>query len=151
MSFVYDYGGQIAAFRKGGKWKGTLDSPQGDRGPDRWRNDRAASSRKANKTGDEANPQQALVFAKGKVGSFIGNGWEWPYALDPKVGQPGARRQDRRLPDAEPHQGPVHADLPRRLRPRRPGHEQAEGARRRLDQGVHQHGQHDARWPRPAT
>ena len=27
MSFVYDYGGKIAEF-KGGKWKGTLDSPQ---------------------------------------------------------------------------------------------------------------------------
>ena len=34
------------------------------------------------------NPQQALVFAKGKVGSFIGNGWEWPYSLDPKLGNP---------------------------------------------------------------
>ena len=43
---------------------------------------------RANKTGDEAHPQQALVFAKGKVGSFIGNGWEWPYALDPKLGNP---------------------------------------------------------------
>ncbi len=27
MSFVYDYGGQIAVF-KNGKWRGTLDSPQ---------------------------------------------------------------------------------------------------------------------------
>jgi N,N'-diacetylchitobiose transport system substrate-binding protein len=43
---------------------------------------------RANKTGDEANPQQALVFAKGHVASFIGNGWEWPYALDSKVGNP---------------------------------------------------------------
>ena len=43
---------------------------------------------RASKTTDEANPQQALVFAKGKVGSFVGNGWEWPYALDPKVGNP---------------------------------------------------------------
>jgi N,N'-diacetylchitobiose transport system substrate-binding protein len=28
------------------------------------------------------------VFSKGRVGSFIGNGWEWPYALDKKVGNP---------------------------------------------------------------
>ena len=28
------------------------------------------------------------MFAKGKVGSFIGNGWEWPYALDEKLGNP---------------------------------------------------------------
>ena len=46
----------------------------------------ARSFSRANKTGDEAHPQQALVFAKGKVGSFVGNGWEWPYALDPNLG-----------------------------------------------------------------
>ena len=28
------------------------------------------------------------MFSKGSVGSFIGNGWEWPYALDPKLGNP---------------------------------------------------------------
>ena len=53
-----------------------------------WRTTALKLSR-ANKTGDEAHPQQALVFAKGKVGSFVGNGWEWPYALDTKVGNPG--------------------------------------------------------------
>ncbi len=52
MSYVYDYGGQIAV-RTGGKWKGTL-----------------------------------IVVAKGKVGSLIANGWEWPYALDEKLGDP---------------------------------------------------------------
>jgi N,N'-diacetylchitobiose transport system substrate-binding protein len=55
--------------------------------PDAWKRRRRSFSR-ANKTGDEAHPQQALVFAKGTVGSFIGNGWEWPYALDPKLGNP---------------------------------------------------------------
>jgi N,N'-diacetylchitobiose transport system substrate-binding protein len=53
-----------------------------------WRKAAKALSR-ANTSGDEAHPQQALVFAKGHVGSFIGNGWEWPYALDPKLGNPG--------------------------------------------------------------
>jgi N,N'-diacetylchitobiose transport system substrate-binding protein len=86
MSFVYDYGGAIARFRSG-KWAGTLDSPQALQGLTAWRQMVLRLSR-ANKTGDEAHPQQALVFAKGKVGSFIGNGWEWPYALDPKVGNP---------------------------------------------------------------
>jgi len=43
---------------------------------------------RASTTGDEATPQQSLVFSKGKVGSFIGNGWEWPYALDTKLGNP---------------------------------------------------------------
>jgi N,N'-diacetylchitobiose transport system substrate-binding protein len=87
MSFVYDFGGQIAK-TKGGKWVGTLDSPQSLEGLAAWRTTALKLSR-ANKTGDEAHPQQALVFAKGKVGSFIGNGWEWPYSLDPKVGNPG--------------------------------------------------------------
>jgi N,N'-diacetylchitobiose transport system substrate-binding protein len=86
MSFVYDFGGQIAK-TKGGKWVGTLDSPQALQGLAAWRTTALRLSR-ANKTGDEAHPQQALVFAKGKVGSFVGNGWEWPYSLDPKVGNP---------------------------------------------------------------
>jgi N,N'-diacetylchitobiose transport system substrate-binding protein len=86
MSFVYDYGGAIARFRNG-KWAGALDSQQALQGLTAWRSMVLKLSR-ANKTGDEAHPQQALVFAKGKVGSFIGNGWEWPYALDPKLGNP---------------------------------------------------------------
>jgi N,N'-diacetylchitobiose transport system substrate-binding protein len=86
MAFVYDFGGQIAKTRRG-KWVGTLDSPQALQGLNAWRTMALKLSR-ANKTGDEAHPQQALVFAKGKVGSFIGNGWEWPYALDAKVGNP---------------------------------------------------------------
>jgi N,N'-diacetylchitobiose transport system substrate-binding protein len=86
MGFVYDYGGQIAV-RKGGKWQGALNSPKAIRGLTVLKATVAALSR-ANKTGDEANPQQSLVFAKGKVGSFLGNGWEWPYALDTKLGNP---------------------------------------------------------------
>jgi N,N'-diacetylchitobiose transport system substrate-binding protein len=86
MSFVYDYGGQIAV-RKGDKWQGALDSPQAIQGLTKLKAIVRSLSR-ANKTGDEANPQQALVFSKGRVGSFIGNGWEWPYALDKKDGNP---------------------------------------------------------------
>src|SRR5688500_2058865 len=86
MSFVYDWGGQIAALR-GGRWVGTLHEPKALSGLTAWRSVARLYSR-ANKTGDEAHPQQALVFAKGNVGSFIGNGWEWPYALDEKLGNP---------------------------------------------------------------
>jgi N,N'-diacetylchitobiose transport system substrate-binding protein len=89
MSFVYDYGGQIARTSKG-KWLGSLDSKQALAGLNAWKDASLALSR-ANKTGDEAHPQQALVFSKGHVGSFIGNGWEWPYALDPKVGNPALK------------------------------------------------------------
>jgi N,N'-diacetylchitobiose transport system substrate-binding protein len=86
MAFVYDYGGQIAV-RKNGKWQGALNSKKALAALTALKSTVLTLSR-ANKTGDEANPQQALVFAKGKVGSFIGNGWEWPYALDEKVGNP---------------------------------------------------------------
>jgi N,N'-diacetylchitobiose transport system substrate-binding protein len=85
MSVVYDYGGQIAV-RKGGKWKGTLNTPKALAALNQVKT--LFSQSRASKTTDEANPQQALVFAKGKVGSFVGNGWEWPYALDTKVGNP---------------------------------------------------------------
>jgi N,N'-diacetylchitobiose transport system substrate-binding protein len=86
MSFVYDYGGKIAE-RKGNRWQGTLNSPKAIQGLTKLKQVVTTLSR-ANKTGDEANPQQALVFSKGRVGSFIGNGWEWPYALDKKLGNP---------------------------------------------------------------
>jgi N,N'-diacetylchitobiose transport system substrate-binding protein len=86
MSFVYDYGGKIAEF-KGGKWKGTLDSPQAIQALTRLKRI-VRSYSKANKTGDEANPAQALVFGKGKVGSIIANGWEWGYALNKETGNP---------------------------------------------------------------
>jgi N,N'-diacetylchitobiose transport system substrate-binding protein len=91
MSFVYDYGGKIAVL-KGDRWQGTLNSPQSIQGLTKLKQIVTTLSR-ANKTGDEANPQQALVFSKGRVGSFIGNGWEWPYALDKKVGNPSLAKK----------------------------------------------------------
>ena len=91
MSFVYDYGGKIAELRNG-RWVGTLNSPQAIQGLTKLKSVVGSLSR-ANKTGDEANPQQALVFSKGRVGSFIGNGWEWPYALDKKVGNPSLAKK----------------------------------------------------------
>ncbi len=86
MSFVYDQGGAIARFRNG-RWVGTLDSPQAIRGLTTLKRIVAAQSR-ASKTGDEANPFQAVAFSKGKVASIIANGWEWGLALDPKLGNP---------------------------------------------------------------
>ena len=85
MAFVYDYGGKIAEF-KNGKWK-ERSIPRRRLGLTKLKAIVRSLSR-ANKTGDEANPQQSEVFAKGRVGSFIGNGWEWPNALDKKVGNP---------------------------------------------------------------
>jgi N,N'-diacetylchitobiose transport system substrate-binding protein len=82
MSFVYDYGGAIARFRNG-KWVGTLDSPQAVTALTKVKSMVRRFSR-ASKTGDEANPFQAVVFGQGKVGSIIANGWEWGLSLDTK-------------------------------------------------------------------
>ena len=139
MSFVYDYGGQIAV-RKGGKWKGTLNTPRALAALESGEARIAKTLTRASKTTDEANPQQSLVFAKGKVGSFIGNGWEWPYALDAKVGNPALAPVVGAYPMPSHTKGKFMPDVPRRLRPRGPGdHEEPEPGRR-LDQGVHEHG-----------
>jgi N,N'-diacetylchitobiose transport system substrate-binding protein len=87
MGFVYDYGGQIAV-KKNGKWKGALNSPQAMKGLAKAKAVAKALSR-APVTVDEAHPYPSIPFAQGKVASFVGNGWEWPYTLDPKVGNPG--------------------------------------------------------------
>ncbi len=89
MAFVYDFGGAIARF-KGGKWVGTLDSPQAVAGLTAWRKTVLALSR-ANKTGDEAHPFLGTVFSKGKVAMVLANGWEWGFALDPKAGNPALK------------------------------------------------------------
>jgi N,N'-diacetylchitobiose transport system substrate-binding protein len=86
MAYVYDYGGKIAA-KKGSKWVGTLESPRAVTGLTEAKKVVTALSR-ASKTIDEAHPQQSLVFAKGHVASFVGNGWEWPYALNKDSGNP---------------------------------------------------------------
>jgi N,N'-diacetylchitobiose transport system substrate-binding protein len=84
MSFVADYGGQIAA-RKGGKWKGTLDSPRAIHALTVYKNMVTKLSR-ASKTNDEAHPYPSIPFAKSRAASFIGNGWEWPYVFDKNGG-----------------------------------------------------------------
>jgi N,N'-diacetylchitobiose transport system substrate-binding protein len=82
MSFVYDHGGAIARFRNG-RWVGTLDSPQAIAALRKVKSIARRHSR-ASKTGDEANPFQAVVFGQAKVGSIIANGWEWGLALETK-------------------------------------------------------------------
>jgi N,N'-diacetylchitobiose transport system substrate-binding protein len=84
MSFVADYGGQIAV-RKNGKWKGALDSPQAIKALTIYKNMVRQLSR-ASKTNDEAHPFPSIPFAKGRAAAFIGNGWEWPYVFDKNGG-----------------------------------------------------------------
>ena len=84
MSFVADYGGQIAV-REKGKWKGTLDSSQAIRALTAYKSMVRKLSR-ASKTQDEAHPYPSIPFAKSRAGAFLGNGWEWPFVFDPKGG-----------------------------------------------------------------
>jgi N,N'-diacetylchitobiose transport system substrate-binding protein len=80
MSFVADYGGQIAV-QKGKKWTGTLDTPEAIRALTVYKSMVRKYSR-ASKTQDEAHPFPSIPFAKGRAGAFLGNGWEWPYVFD---------------------------------------------------------------------
>src|SRR5437763_5263217 len=84
MSFVMDYGGQIAV-SKGGKWQATLNTPQAIQALTVFKKLVRSFSR-ASKTTDEAHPYPSIPFAKGRAASIFGNGWEWPYALNPKGG-----------------------------------------------------------------
>ena len=84
MSFVADYGGQIAV-QKGGKWKGTLDTPQAIKALSVYKSMVRKYSR-ASKTQDEAHPYPSIPFAKSRAGAFLGNGWEWPYVFDKNGG-----------------------------------------------------------------
>ena len=73
MSFVYDYGGQIAQ-RKGGKWVGRLESKKARAGLAAYKRFFTAASR-ASKTGTENRPQPYDVYARGQAASIIGPAW----------------------------------------------------------------------------
>jgi N,N'-diacetylchitobiose transport system substrate-binding protein len=86
LGFVYDYGGQIAT-QQGDKWVGALDTPRAIAGLNAFKNTFLALSR-ASKSTDEANPFPTTPFAQGHAASFVGPGWQFGYALDPKAGNP---------------------------------------------------------------
>jgi N,N'-diacetylchitobiose transport system substrate-binding protein len=86
MAFVYDFGGQIAT-QNGTQWTGTLDQPRAIAGLTAYKNTFLALSR-ASKTQDEAHPFPTTPFAQGHSASFVGPGWQFGYALDPKAGNP---------------------------------------------------------------
>ncbi|HEX4521119.1 MAG TPA: extracellular solute-binding protein [Gaiellaceae bacterium] len=86
LAFVYDFGGQIAS-QSGGKWAGTLDKPRAIAGLTAFKNTFLSLSR-ASKSTDEANPFPTTPFSQGHAASFVGPGWQFGYALDPKAGNP---------------------------------------------------------------
>src|SRR4051794_3777158 len=73
MSFVYDFGGQIAVL-KHGKWVGQLESKKAKAGLAAYKRFFNAASR-ASKTGVENRPQPYDVYAKGQAASIIGPAW----------------------------------------------------------------------------
>jgi len=87
LAFVYDFGGQIATLGADGKWTGTLNSPRAIAGLNAFKTTFDSLSR-ASKTTDEANPFPTVPFAQGHAASFVGPGWQYGYALDPKAGNP---------------------------------------------------------------
>jgi N,N'-diacetylchitobiose transport system substrate-binding protein len=82
--FVWDFGGDIAT-QSGGKWTGTLNSPQSVQGLTELKTIVSQLSR-ADKTGDELKQDQA--FAQGHIAMIIANGWEVGVITDPKSGDP---------------------------------------------------------------
>ncbi len=86
LGFVYDYGGQIATSTNG-KWQGSLNQPRAIAGLNAFKNTFLTLSR-ASKSTDEANPFPTTPFAQGHAASFVGPGWQFGYALDPKAGNP---------------------------------------------------------------
>jgi N,N'-diacetylchitobiose transport system substrate-binding protein len=73
MSFVYDYGGQIAEFRRG-RWVGRLDSPRAVAGLAAYKRFFTVASR-ASKTTIETRPNPYDVYAQGNAASMIGPAW----------------------------------------------------------------------------
>jgi N,N'-diacetylchitobiose transport system substrate-binding protein len=71
LSFIWDNGGDIAK-ADGKKFTATLDSAGCKAGLEFYKKLVDASGTKAPKDNDEANPQQAAIYAAGKVAMFIG-------------------------------------------------------------------------------
>src|SRR5262249_3903228 len=53
---------------------------------------------RASKSTDEANPFPTTPFAQGHAASFVGPGWQFGYALDPKAGNPKLKAVEGAFP-----------------------------------------------------
>jgi N,N'-diacetylchitobiose transport system substrate-binding protein len=84
MSLVYGAGGKIAE-QKDGKWSGTLESSQAQKGLQEWQKI-ATEYSVGGATLDEST--QDAVMAQGHVAAIAGNGWEVGAVTDPKTGNP---------------------------------------------------------------
>ena len=142
MSFVYDHGGKIAITSKG-KWIGTLDRPKAIAGLTAFKSFFDAASRASQDDRRDAAPPVRRLR---------------PGATRPRCSGPAGsaaasatiQGRDGAVRDAEPHEGPADAGLPRRLRPRRPGRRR-QGKAASLDPRVHGQRVDDALCGRRAT
>lgn len=105
LSFIWANGGDVAV-KDGKAWKGALDTPEAQAGFTDYASLYKALS-KAPADADEATPQQATVFAKGKVGMFIGLPWEIATATDAKTGDPALKDKIGTFAIPSPKGGPA--------------------------------------------
>ena len=74
LQMIWDEGGQLAV-DNGGTWKASLESPESMKGIQDYVDYYNAGST-GPKGNDEMNPPEYDLFHQGKVGMFVGNGWE---------------------------------------------------------------------------
>lgn len=82
LQYIWDRGGSLAT-NSGGTWTANLESPQSVQGIQDYVDYYKAGST-GPKDNDEMNPPEYTLFSQGKVGMFVGNGWEIGSAVDPK-------------------------------------------------------------------
>lgn len=75
MQWVWDEGGNIAT-EKSGKWTAGFSTPEAQKGLTEWKAFQNAYSSKASQTLNTDKPDQDQLFADGKAGAIIANGWE---------------------------------------------------------------------------
>jgi N,N'-diacetylchitobiose transport system substrate-binding protein len=84
-SFIWDHDGDLAV-KKGGTWKGAVDTRQAEAGIKEYKTLFDALSKRSIADTDEATPQQYTVMAKGTVGMMVGLPWELNSAVTKKGG-----------------------------------------------------------------
>lgn len=75
MQWVWDAGGEIAT-QDGGKWEAGFSSDEAQKGLADWKAFQNAYSSAASQTLNTDKPDQDQLFADGKAGAIIANGWE---------------------------------------------------------------------------
>jgi N,N'-diacetylchitobiose transport system substrate-binding protein len=82
LQMIWDRGGSLAT-NTGGTWAAQLESPASMQGIQDYVDYYKAGSTGPNNN-DEMNPPEYTLFQQGKVGMFVGNGWEVSSAIGTK-------------------------------------------------------------------